>query len=224
MKGIIEEALKSGQKSLSEYQSKVFLKSFGIPTTPEEIAKTEKEAIEIAKKIGFPVALKGVSPEITHKTELKLIELNIKDEAALKEAYKKLSERKDVKLDGVLVQKMVKGDRELVVGLTRDPQFGPCVMFGLGGIFTEVLKDVSFRIAPLEKRDALEMMGEIKAHKILDAFRGQDPVDRDVLADILMSIGKIGLEYDAVKEIDINPLIVTGEGLMAVDALVVLDN
>ena len=224
MKGIIEEALKSGQKSLSEYQSKVFLKSFGIPTTPEEIAKTEKEAIEIAKKIGFPVALKGVSPEITHKTELKLIELNIKDEAALKEAYKKLSERKDVKLDGVLIQKMVKGDRELVVGLTRDPQFGPCVMFGLGGIFTEVLKDVSFRIAPLEKRDALEMMGEIKAHKILDAFRGQDPVDRDVLADILMSIGKIGLEYDAVKEIDINPLIVTGEGLMAVDALVVLDN
>ena len=224
MKGIIEEALNSGQKSLSEYQSKVFLKSFGIPTTPEEIAKTEKEAIEIAKKIGFPVALKGVSPEITHKTELKLIELNIKDEAALKEAYKKLSERKDVKLDGVLVQKMVKGDRELVVGLTRDPQFGPCVMFGLGVIFTEVLKDVSFRIAPLEKRDALEMMGEIKAHKILDAFRGQDPVDRDVLADILMSIGKIGLEYDAVKEIDINPLIVTGEGLMAVDALVVLDN
>ena len=124
--------------------------------------------------------------------------------------------------DEVLVQEMIKGQRELVVGLTRDPQFGPCVMFGLGGIFTEVLKDISFRVAPLEKHDALEMMSEIKAHKILDVVRGMPGADKDLLADILINVGRIGLENDAVKEIDINPLILSGSKPVAVDALVVL--
>jgi len=123
----------------------------------------------------------------------------------------------------VLVQEMIKGQRELVVGLTRDPQFGPCVMFGLGGIFTEILKDISFRVAPLEKHDALEMMREIKGHKILDAVRGMPAADIDALADILIAVGRIGLENDDVKEIDINPLILQGSKPVAVDALVVLD-
>jgi len=122
----------------------------------------------------------------------------------------------------VLIQEMIKGKRELVVGLIRDPQFGPCVMFGLGGIFTEILKDVSFRLAPLEKRDALEMMGEIKAHKILDAVRGMEPVDRELLSKMLINVGKIGVENDAIKEIDINPVIISGSRPVAVDALVVL--
>ena len=110
-----------------------------------------------------------------------------------------------------------------MVGLTRDPQFGPCVMFGLGGIFTEILKDVSFRVAPLEKRDAIDMMREIRGNKILDAVRGMDAADLDQLSDILINIGKIGLEQEHVKEIDINPLILTGSKSVAVDALVVLD-
>jgi acetyl-CoA synthetase (ADP-forming) len=124
--------------------------------------------------------------------------------------------------EGILVQEMIRGERELVVGLVRDPQFGPCVMFGLGGIFTEVLKDTSFRVAPLEKYDALQMMDEIRAKAILGPFRGKPPVDKDKLADILIAVGDIGMKYDQVKEIDINPLIIAGAEPVAVDALVVL--
>jgi len=123
----------------------------------------------------------------------------------------------------VLVQEMVKGQRELVIGLTRDPQFGPCVMFGLGGIFTEILKDISFRLAPLEKKDALDMMHDIKGHKILDAIRGMESADKDMLVDILINVGKIGLENEAVKEIDINPVILSGSRPVAVDALIILE-
>ncbi|HPE46270.1 MAG TPA: acetate--CoA ligase family protein, partial [Deltaproteobacteria bacterium] len=133
-----------------------------------------------------------------------------------------LEERGKGQLDGILVQQMVKGERELVAGLIRDPQFGPCVMFGLGGIFTEVLKDVTFRVAPLEMRDAYEMMDEIKAKKLLDEFRGKPAVNREVLAKALLNLGRIGLEVDEVAEIDINPMIIHEDMPVAVDALVVL--
>jgi acyl-CoA synthetase (NDP forming) len=124
----------------------------------------------------------------------------------------------------VLVQEMVTGKRELALGLIRDPQFGPCVMFGLGGIFTEILKDVSFRLAPLEKADTLEMMDEIKAHRILDAVRGMEPVDRDTLSEMLIKIGEIGVADERVKEIDINPVIISDSRPIAVDALIVLQS
>jgi acetyl-CoA synthetase (ADP-forming) len=123
----------------------------------------------------------------------------------------------------ILVQEMVKGQRELVVGLNRDPQFGPCVMFGLGGIFTEILKDIAFRIAPLGKRDALEMMQDIKAKKILEPIRGMPAADKDLLADMLMIVGQIGLELEMIKEIDINPIIISAGKPVAVDALVILE-
>lgn len=124
--------------------------------------------------------------------------------------------------NAVLVQEMVRGERELVIGLTRDPQFGPCVMFGLGGIFTEILKDISFRVAPLEKRDALEMMQEINGSKILESVRGMEEANLDMLADMLMKIGQIGLDHEKVKEIDVNPVIISKGNPVAVDALVVL--
>ncbi len=123
----------------------------------------------------------------------------------------------------ILVQEMVKGQRELVVGLNRDPQFGPCVMFGLGGIFTEILKDIAFRIAPIEKREALEMMQDIKAKKILEPIRGMPAADKGLLADMLMTVGRIGLELEMIKEIDINPVIISADKPVAVDALVILD-
>jgi len=123
----------------------------------------------------------------------------------------------------VLVQEMVKGQRELVIGLTRDAQFGPCVMFGLGGIFTEILKDISFRVAPLEKRDALEMMQEIKGHKILGAVRGMEAADLDQLCEILIRVGQIGLDHEEIKEVDINPVILAKGKPVAVDALIVLE-
>lgn len=220
---ILDEAISKGQSTLSEYQSKKFLASYGIPITKEQLVNTKEEAVRAAKEIGFPVVLKGCSPEITHKTELNLIELDLRDDKAVADSYERIMSHKEASIEGVLVQEMVKGERELVVGLTRDPQFGPCVMYGLGGIFTEILNDVSFRIAPLEKRDAMEMIREIKGHKIIDAFRGKPPVDIDVLCQALLALGNIGLEFDQVKEIDINPLIIDGDRPVAVDALVVLN-
>ncbi|RLA98483.1 MAG: carboxylate--amine ligase [Deltaproteobacteria bacterium] len=219
---IIDDAINKGIKTLSEHASKEVLKSYSVPVTEEYLAKDVEEAIKYAQKIGYPVVLKGSSSTLTHKTEMNLVEVGIKDEESLVEAFNAIEKRGGSQLDGILVQEMIKGERELVAGLTRDPQFGPCVMFGLGGIFTEVLKDVTFRVAPLERYDAYEMMDEIKAKKILDEFRGKPAVDREKLADILINLGRIGLEHEEVAEIDINPLIIKDSMPVAVDALIVL--
>ncbi|MEJ2587487.1 MAG: acetate--CoA ligase family protein [Deltaproteobacteria bacterium] len=220
---IIDDAVKAGQKTLSEYDSKQVLRAYDIPVTRERLVKTQDDLLQAAGDIGYPLVLKGCDSEIAHKTEKGLIRVDIRNEAEASAAFEALMAQMGNQTGTVLVQEMVKGPRELVVGLTRDPQFGPCVMFGLGGIFTEILKDVSFRVAPLEKRDALEMMGEIKGHKILDAVRGMPAADRETLADMLINVGRIGLEMDAVKEIDINPVILSGSRPLAVDALIVLE-
>lgn len=219
---IVDDAVKRGDKTLSESDSKKVLAQYGIPVTREVVSHSLDEAKAIAKEIGYPIVLKGHSSALAHKTEKNMIELNLDDEAALTKAYQALEKRGEGLLEGILVQEMVKGERELVAGLVRDPQFGPCVMFGLGGIFTEVLKDVTFRVAPLEKRDALEMMDEIRAKKLLDTFRGKPAVNREVLANILVNLGQIGLDVPEIAEIDINPLIIKGDTPVAVDALVVV--
>ncbi|MBL7177335.1 MAG: acetate--CoA ligase family protein [Desulfobacteraceae bacterium] len=221
---IIEEALKKGATTLSEHESKLLLAEYGVNVTQEKVVSTEDDAIAAASEIGYPVVLKGSGEELSHKTEMDLIALNMRDENDVREAFKRLTSSSKASVKEVLVQQMVKGERELVVGLTRDAQFGPCVMFGLGGIFTEILEDVAFRVAPLTRWDAMDMMKDFRAHKILDAFRGQPPVDREILADILIAIGTIGMEQDKVREIDINPLKILDGKPIAVDALVVLDN
>jgi len=222
---IIQEAMKKGQKTLSEYDSKRLLGTYGIPGVRETLVQSRAAAVKAAKEIGLPVVLKGCSAEIAHKTEKKLIEVDLRTLKEVERAYEAITERVgETPLDGILVQEMVKGSRELVIGMIRDAQFGPCVMFGLGGIFTEILKDVSFRIAPLEKRDALEMATEIKSAKILGAFRGMPPVDMDLLSSMLINMGQLGLDLEDVKEVDVNPLIVSGAKPVAVDALVVLQD
>lgn len=222
---IVQEALKKGEKTLSEYESKRLLSSYGIPVVREVLTQSRAAAAKAAKEIGLPVVLKGCSADIAHKTEKKLIEVDLRTLKEVERAYDAISERVgDTRMDGILVQQMIKGSRELVIGMIRDAQFGPCVMFGLGGIFTEVLKDVSFRIAPLEKRDALEMAAEIKSAKILGAFRGMPPVDMDLLVSMLINMGQLGLDLEGVKEVDVNPLIVSGNKPVAVDALVVLQD
>jgi len=222
---IIQEALKKGQKTLSEYDSKRLLGAYGFPVVREKLVNTRAAAVKAAKEIGLPVVLKGCSAEISHKTEKKLIEVDLRTLKEVQRAYDEIVERVgDTALDGILVQEMVKGSRELVIGMIRDAQFGPCVMFGLGGIFTEVLKDVSFRIAPLERRDALEMAREIKGAPVLGLFRGMPPVDMDLLVAMLINAGKLGLELETVKEVDVNPLIIAGNKPVAVDALVVLED
>lgn len=219
---IIEKALKEGRTTLSEYESKQVLASYGIPVTKELIVDNVPDLINATKEIGYPLVLKGCSSGIAHKTEKGLIKVDIRNEEEAKAAFEEIAANIGTE-DVVLVQEMVKGQRELVIGLTRDPQFGPCVMFGLGGIFTEILKDISFRVAPLEERDALEMMKDIKGHKILEAVRGMEAANLDMFSDILIKVGQIGLENDEVKEIDINPVIISGNQPVAVDALVVLD-
>jgi acetyl-CoA synthetase (ADP-forming) len=219
---IIDDALLRGEKTLSEFDSKKVLEAYFIPVTREYIAKSLTDAKRLAQEIGYPVVLKGSSSMLTHKTELDMVELNIKNEKALKDAYQSIEKRGESKIDGILVQEMIKGKREFVAGLIRDPQLGPCVMFGLGGIFTEVLQDVTFRVAPLEIEDALEMMNEIKAKKLLDSFRGKPAVNKDILANVLKNLGRIGLEIPEIAEIDINPLIIKNGIPIAVDALVVL--
>ncbi len=220
---IIEKALKDGRNTLSEHESKQLLAAYDIPVTREILVENRKDLANAVNEIGFPLVMKGSSSSITHKTEKGLIRVDIRDEKEAGTTFEEIMAKMGGEGEGVLVQELVKGQRELVVGLTRDPQFGPCVMFGLGGIFTEILKDISFRVAPLERKDALDMMQEIKGHKILEAIRGMEPADLDTLAQILMNVGRIGLESDTIKEIDINPLILSGARPVAVDALVVLE-
>ncbi|MDY6972068.1 MAG: acetate--CoA ligase family protein [Thermodesulfobacteriota bacterium] len=220
---IIERALEEGRTILSEYESKKVLASYGIPVTREILVGDVGGLIEATREIGYPLVIKGCSSEVTHKTEKGLIRVDVRNDDEARIAFEEIMANMNGADSAVLTQEMVKGKREVVVGLTRDPQFGPCVMFGLGGIFTEILKDISFRIAPLEKRDALEMMLEIRGHKILEAFRGMEEADLDMLSEILINIGRIGLDNERVKEIDINPVTISGSRPVAVDALVVLD-
>lgn len=218
---IIQQAIARGQKTLSEYESSLVIKSAGVEVAPSALARTRDEAGQIAEKLGYPVVIKGCSAELTHKTEAGVVKLNVGNSEEAACVFDELM-GKIKGLDGVLIQKMVKGSREFVIGLSHDPQFGPCVMFGLGGIFTEALKDVTFRVAPLSKEDAFEMIDEIKAKKLLGEFRGSPAVDREALAKALVGVGDLGMKYDSIAEIDINPLIISGNKPVAVDALVVL--
>ena len=220
---IIETALEQGRHMLSEYESKKVLASYQIQVTKEIEVDTLEELVKATQDIGYPVVLKGCASEIAHKTEKGLIQVDIRNDDEARIAFEKIKAGMNGIEATVLVQEMVKGQRELVIGLTRDAQFGPCVMFGLGGIFTEILKDISFRVAPLEKRDALEMMQEIKGHKILGAVRGMEAADLDQLCEILITVGQIGLDHEEIKEVDINPVILAKGKPVAVDALIVLD-
>ena len=220
---IIDKAVKIGRTSLSEFEAKQLLAAYQIPVTREALVENEESLLKIAATLGYPLALKGCSADIAHKTEKGLIHLDIRNDQEALTAFKDISTSMKQSKNTVLVQEMVQGKRELAAGLTRDAQFGPCVMFGLGGIFTEILKDIAFRVAPLEKLDALEMMKEIRGHNILTAVRGLEAVDKDALADILITIGRIGLENKQIKEIDINPIIISDTRPIVVDALVILD-
>ena len=218
---IIKKAVAKGQKTLSEYESRMVIESAGVLVAAAALAKTKEEAIQEAEKMGYPVVMKGCSAQLAHKTEAGMIALNITNSEEAAQVFDELT-GKMKNLDGVLVEKMVRGSREFVIGLSRDSSFGPCVMFGLGGIFTEALKDVTFRVAPLSHEDALEMIDEIKTKKLLGEFRGSPAVDREALARALVGVGDLGIKYDSIAEIDINPLIICGDKPVAVDALVVL--
>ncbi len=229
----IEKGLqKLGRKILSENESKELLSRYGIPLTQEVLAGSSEEAVKIAAKIGYPVVMKVDSPDIPHKTEAGVIKIGISNQSELIEAYNGIMGNAKkyapgAKIRGVLVQEMVRNAREVIVGLSYDPQFGPVVMFGLGGIFVEVFKDVSLRIAPLTRADAEDMIKEVKGYETLKAFRGKPEADVEGIVDVLIKVSRLATDLgDVLSEIDINPLMVLdkGKGVKAADALVVLRN
>jgi acetyl-CoA synthetase (ADP-forming) len=220
---ILQRARAQGQRALSEHESKRILAAYGVPIAREALVRTASEARAAARRLGYPVVLKACAAGEAHKTEKGLVAVGLDGEHALRRAFATLVDRAGRRYQGdFLVQEMVKGSREVMIGMVRDPQFGPCVMFGLGGIFTEILKDVVFRVAPLTRNDALAMVRGIRAHRILDAVRGMPAVDLDLLCRSLIAVGQIGLDHPDIAEIDVNPLIVRGDRPVAVDALVVL--
>ena len=207
---------------LDEYISKQILQAHGIPTTKEISTNDRNEAIAAAGEIGYPLVMKGIVEGGIHKTEMGLVQLGVQDKQIVAQTFTDLM--KKMKNQGkVLLQEQVQGKVELILGLIRDPQFGPCVMLGIGGIMAEVFQETVFAMAPLSFDDALALIGRFRGQKLLDGFRGTPAVDREALAAILIALGNIGLSYPRIKEIDINPLIITISGAVAVDATIVLD-
>jgi acyl-CoA synthetase (NDP forming) len=215
---IVEEATARGARVLFEHEAAGILEAYGIPTARSIPAAAREEAARAAAAIGFPVAVKALG--VAHKSDAGLVALGVGGEAGVLDAFDRIVAGG---ASAVIVQEMVPGSRELVAGMVRDPVFGPCVMFGLGGILTEVLGDVTFRRAPLAPDQALEMLGDIRGHRILDGVRGMPPADRNRLAGLLTAVGRIGLDHDEITEIDLNPVILAGSRPVAADALVVLE-
>lgn len=216
---LITGARERGASFLDEFASKKVLRAYGIPAGAEELARSAEEAVSAAAGLGYPVVLKGCSEEIAHKTGRGLIHLNLKDGEAVRRSFGAIQDAAGEKIP-VLVAGMVQGDRELVVGALRQPAFGPCVMFGLGGIFAEALRDTVFRLAPLSRAESLEMLGGIGAKDLLGEFRGMPAADREALAEIIRKVGDLLLLHPEIKEIDLNPIILTGARPVVVDALI----
>jgi acyl-CoA synthetase (NDP forming) len=221
--GIIEEAKIQGRETLTEAEAKEVLKEYGIPVVEEKTFKTIEEVLEAIENINYPVVLKGLGARLTHKTEKGLVRLNLRNREDVRSAAVYIKEAAGRDLEGFLLQPMIEGRREFVAGLFHDPQFGAAVMFGLGGIFTEAIGDVVFRLAPVDEKEADKMINELRSQKFLGAFRGERAPDRKALINTLIGLSRISIEVPDIREIDVNPLLVTADGkVTAVDALVIL--
>ena len=222
------ETLRNHTGDIAEHEAKRIVAEYGIPVTMEALAPAIEDALAAAKRIGYPVALKVQSPDISHKTEAKAVKLGVAGEGELRAAFDEVlanarAYNAEARIEGVLVQEMVKGGTEAILGVTNDPLFGPAVMFGLGGIFAEVLKDVAFRLAPVTPAVAREMIAEIKGYPLLTGVRGKAPGDIDALADAIVKLSALAVDLkDDLAELDINPLFVMeqGKGVVAADALI----
>ncbi len=197
------------------------LAKYGIPQAKAKIVTITKEAILFSKQQGFPVVLKISSPKIIHKTDIGGVIMNIKDEKALSSAWEKIKKIAKSKKAETLIQKMIPGE-QIIIGAKQDPVFGPIVIFGLGGIFVEILKDVSFRLAPITNKEAKEMMDEIKGSKILKGFRGKNPVNLLKLEEILLSLSSMITNEKRVKEVDLNPVVANDKNAFVIDAKIIL--
>ncbi|MGE7020971.1 acetate--CoA ligase family protein [Solibacillus cecembensis] len=222
------DALLQPGSTLSESEASEVLDRYGIPTTKRAIAKEAEEAVEMAKTIGFPVVLKIDSPHIPHKTEADAIRLNVSSEEDVRKAFEEvMSNAKNynptAKLNGVSVQEMLPNGVEIIVGAHNDETFGPVIMAGLGGVFVEVFKDIAFKVAPLTRKDAIDLLEELQGKAILDGARGKAPVDKEAIIDVLLKVSNLMNDNkETIKELDINPLIVYENGIKAADAMIVV--
>jgi len=220
----IGRAIQEG-RNLLEPEAYELLEAYGVPVPRHQVVTSAEQAEVAAAALGYPVVAKIVSPDILHKTEIGGVLLNLNDAAAVRAAYRQIVERSRqarAALRGVLISSMAPPGIEVIAGLTQDAQFGPVVMFGLGGIFVEVYRDVSFRLIPLTEPDAAAMIREIKASPVLQGVRGGRPADLKALADLLLTVSRMAEENPEIAEMDLNPIIVYEEGLSVVDARVLL--
>jgi acyl-CoA synthetase (NDP forming) len=225
---IISQARLEGRKALLETEAKTICMEYAIPVTKFELAKNEKEAVEFAEQFGFPVVLKIVSPEIIHKSDAGGVMVNLKDAVEVQNAYGKILENAkkynaSARIVGVLVQEMAPQSTEVIVGAIKDAQFGQTLMFGLGGIFVELLKDVTFRIAPITQEDAQEMITGVRAYPLLKGFRNTPPADIDAIVTVLMNTSRLVMENPEIKELDLNPVMAYEKGAKTVDARIILE-
>ena len=229
-RAVIAAARADGRSVLTEPEAKKVFAAYGLPVGKSMVAKSEDEAVKLASEIGYPLVMKIVSPQIIHKSDAGGVKVNIKDEAGVRAAYKTIlanakAYKADADIHGILLQSMAPLGKEVIVGSVNDPQFGPTVMFGMGGIFVEVLKDVTFRVAPFSPKTAMDMLPEIKSYKILQGTRGEKRLDQEKLSEIISRISQLVSELsDEIAETDANPIMLypEGEGLAVVDARVIL--
>ncbi|MFH0769715.1 MAG: acetate--CoA ligase family protein [Chloroflexota bacterium] len=225
---VIDRVKKEGRSVLTETEAKGLLKRAGISVVDTELATSQEEAISISKRLGFPVVLKIASPDVVHKSDAGGVKLGLKTSRQVGKAYSDImtaikQKYPKAKLLGVSVQKMARPGVEVIIGMSKDAQFGPVLMFGLGGILVEILKDVSFRIVPLTKRDAREMVREIKGYPVLEGYRGQEPVDVANLEEMILKVSSFVEQNPQVKELDLNPVFAYSDGAVAVDARIILE-
>jgi acyl-CoA synthetase (NDP forming) len=224
---ILSAAKRDGRKFLPEPEAHKILQAYGFPVLRSRLARDEAEALSAAREIGFPVVMKIVSPHIVHKVDVGGVQLNLQSEAEVQSAYRDLMQkvkaaRAEAEIWGVLVQEMVRGGKETILGMKRDPHFGSLLMFGLGGIYVEVFKDVTFRIAPIRELSAQRMIEQVKGSKILKGFRGEPPSDIGAIAECLERLSQLVLDFPEIEEMDINPLIVLPQGARVVDARILI--
>jgi acetyltransferase len=224
---VMAAARQQGRDRLAEGAALDLLAAYGIPVAPARFATTADDAARAADDMGYPVVAKVVAPAIVHKTEADGVQVDLRSADEVRRAWDRIHVgaarvAPGANVEGVVVQRMVAGGRELIVGMVRDPDFGPLVMFGLGGILVEVLKDVTFRIAPFGRQDAREMIRAIRGVKLLDGVRGAGPVDFVALEEVLLRVGQLARDFPGITELDLNPLLASGSGVIAVDARVAL--
>jgi len=223
---IIKKAKKQ-KRSLLETEAKELLREYKIPVPDFKLIKNEEEISKIREAIGYPIVMKIVSPDIIHKSDAGGVKVGIKNEEEANIAYQDImysvkKYKREAKITGVIAYKIIPQATEIIIGMMKDPHFGPVAMFGLGGIFVEVLKDVSFRIIPLEERDAREMITEIKGYEILKGARGESPKDIKAIREVLMKVSKLTMENPEITEIDLNPVFIFKKGLQVIDARIIL--